>query len=115
MSSEETMMNETAKSSETIGAGKENQSETNDFVDLVVGGFPYKPSRSVLLSSPFHNGDTYFHALLSGRWKRTKLEEPIQIPDLNGRLFFYVLYFLQVGNLPRGTESSVYESLLINS
>jgi hypothetical protein len=93
------------------------QSKDDDVVDLVVGGYRYTTSRSVLLSSPFHtdngdNGENYFQALLSGRWKRTKLSQPIEIPDMDGRLFLYVLQFLQVGQLPRKPKSEAHECVL---
>lgn len=93
---------------------KKADPDDGDFVDLIVGGYPYRTTRSVLLSSPFHSGDdeSYFHALLSERWKRTKISEPIEIPDVNGRLFLYVLYFLQLGELPRSSDSSAYHSIL---
>ena len=61
----------------------------DDFVDLLVGGYPYRTTRSVLLRSPFLNGkeETYFHALLSGRWKRTKLSmiRLQMIPTVSGQ------------------------------
>merc|ERR1712176_302640 len=40
------------------------------------------------------------------------MSDRIEIPDINGRLFFYVLYFLQVGELPRGADGNAYCSLL---
>lgn len=94
--------------------GKVATSEDDDLVDLLVGGFRYTASLTVLLSSSFHSSDdlNYFQALLSDRWKRRKLSEPIEIPDVDGRLFFYVLYFLQVGQLPRNPHSSICDSLL---
>jgi len=98
----------------TTGVAKESQPDEDDVLHLLVGGYNYTTHRDVLLSSEFHSGDdqNYFQALLSGRWKRTKTSDPIEIPDIDGRLFFYVLYFLQVGELPRSADGNAYCSLL---
>ena len=93
--------------------------DDDGFVDLVVGGYPYTVKRTLLLRSVLHSdndedevGDNFFVSLLSGRWKRDKRTEPIQIPEMDGRLFFYVLYFLQVGDLPRSANKSAFHSFL---
>ena len=96
----------TSTDSADIPVANKAKPSSDEFVDLVVGGYPYKTTRSVLSSSP------YFEALLSGRWERKEPLEPIDIPDMDGRLFFYVLYYLQLGQIPRNPDTSVCHSLL---
>jgi len=85
----------------------------SNLVHLIVGGYTYTTTPDVLLSSPFCFGeDNYFHSLLSRRGNRTGLPNPIKIPDMDGRVFFYVLLFLKVGDLPRGANTAAHRSLL---
>ena len=50
----------------------------------------------------------YFQALLPGRWKRENVSETIDVPDMDGRIFFYVLYYLRVDDLPRTVGGSAF-------
>jgi len=98
------------------------------------------PSSSLVKNS--EEKQTYFHTVLSGRWdNNNKGSSPtalslsgsnevdnddcskknasidirrrrIEIPELDGRIFFYVLYYLQTGELPRRVGSKSYQSLL---
>jgi len=103
------------------------EESTNDrLVHLTVGGFLYTTTQSVLLSShAASEKNNYFRNLLSGRW-RTKSNgngknddsTTLEIPDRNGSLFFYILYYLQLGELPRALQSNDngdFQSLLPRS
>ena len=108
------------KTTEPASAGPAKKAESgddDDTVDLIVGGYSYTTPRTVLLSSPFHSYDdgheSYFHSLLSGQKKRTKISGPIEIQGgVSGRLFLYVLLFLQLGELPRGLDAKPHDCLL---
>ena len=144
---------------------EEDQEESVDIVEIIVGGYHYTTTRKVLLRSPYEeNQVTYFQTLFSGRWTPSRRDEDnesrdtacsqrtetdnqddnrltiskdenedtstpspnrpkgtspdrkvIFIPDLDGRIFFYVLYFLQVGDIPRSSLSTSFDSLLTDN
>ena len=144
---------------------EQDPEESEDVVEVIVGGYHYTTSRTVLLGSPYEeNQVTYFQALFSGRWTPSRSDESdefrdtacsrctdaeyrndnlpttckndnqetstsstnpsketspdrkvIVIPDLDGRIFFYVLYFLQVGDIPRSCLSTSFDSLLTDN
>lgn len=88
-------------------------------VHLTVGGFSYTTTRSVLLATHHAAEETnYFRTLLSGRWTTEQTgNEPDHsvISERDGRLFFYILYYLQLGELPRRCHVDEYTSLLTRS
>jgi hypothetical protein len=106
--------------SKKVRLGEDDNGDDDEIIDLVVGGYSYSTTRKVLLQSPFLYGkETYFHTVLSGRWddnyrdSATNSDRPkIEIPNHDGRLFFYVLYYLQLGQLPRDVVSGSHNTLL---
>jgi hypothetical protein len=70
----------------------------------------------VLLKLPhqIEHGDSYFNTILSGRWADPDDDspKPLEIPDRYGQIFYYVLYYLQTGEIPRRAEGNAYQTLL---
>jgi len=100
-----------------------NSNSSDEMVLLNVGGYKYTTKRGILLATHDKKEEaqrTYFCSLLSDCWNQKSDPKEgaslvVDIPDRDGDMFFYVLYYLRVGDLPRDVDKSKFESLLSNA
>ena len=114
-----------AKGGDEVAASIDSGHEV-DRVVLNVGGYSYATTCSVLLSSHHdkeEEGNNYFQALLSYHWRNTKTktsnDDHRGLPcfdigqDRDGDIFFHVLCYLRIADIPRHLKKdTLYDTLL---